>query len=138
MTSAVKAAAAIKRPLGDIVAMLFLSWLVSTCPTILPLFPWKSTISVPKTPKKNKCRSRLFHLSFYSMGKKSSSTQKINEKKNLVVGMFVDSHRNQSGSRKELLWHKELVKFKHYEIADHMSMVISLISIKTQACIHSP
>ena len=48
-TSAVKAAAARKRPFGDIVAMLFFNWFVSTVPKSFPLLPCQSLISVPET-----------------------------------------------------------------------------------------
>ena len=47
MTSAVKAAAAKKRPLGETAAMWFFNWFVSTCPKFLPVFPCQSIISVP-------------------------------------------------------------------------------------------
>ena len=46
LTSAVKAAAAMKRPFGDMSAMLFFNWLVSTVPNSFPLFPCQTFISV--------------------------------------------------------------------------------------------
>lgn len=50
-TSAVKAAAATKRPFGEIAAMLFFNWFVSTFPTILPVLPCQSIMSVPESNK---------------------------------------------------------------------------------------
>jgi len=47
-TSAVNAAAAINRPFGDIAAMLFFNWFVSTWPTLFPVFPCQRMISVPE------------------------------------------------------------------------------------------
>ena len=48
-----KAAAAIKRPFGDMAAIVFLSWLVSTFPNIFPVFPCQSMISVPARYEEN-------------------------------------------------------------------------------------
>lgn len=64
-TSAVKAAAAIKRPFGDIVAIVFLSWFVSTLPNVFPVFPCQSIISVPdkENEKKMLLITSTFHFS---------------------------------------------------------------------------
>lgn len=54
-TSAVKAAAARKRPFGDRVAMWFLSWFVSTVANSFPLFPCQILMSVPAWKMRNNC-----------------------------------------------------------------------------------